>query len=310
MSVDWAGWRNTASLLLVALALGCAGRRAPQLPLDPGKVPAPAPAQTTVPDLDQGLALKAALPKLLAEARRSPTVTAWRDWLCAASHLALVEKGRQPWAPVLAELTAQPEVLADLGQDLRRLESVPARVGPVALAACLLAEGGETQVAEALALLPEDNPATLELRALALAEEGRPALAAQALSRLATAQPGRRDLPLRAGIFFLAAGQARQAMPWARQAVALDSVSGQALLLMADLHLVGLRECRALEPDFDDKLICLEVERLCARVREDSLLGGARRRREQVAGWLPSAEDRFFNHYEQARKACYQWLLP
>lgn len=256
--------------------------------------------------------LRASLPTLLWEARQDGGPAAWRTWLIASSTVAVDAQGGMPLEPVVEELEAHPGLAGSLWTEMSRAGDDIQRV---ASALCAVAMGGESWLSRALDLTEPGagRPGSLalsEARGLALVELGQPGEAARELAHVADSHSRREDLPLKVGRLFLAGGDARTALPWARRARLLPASAEDALLLLADIHLAALKQCRSVQADFDDKLVCQQVDAWCAQVSREDLLAGARRRRDLVAELLPTAEDRFFNHYDQARKVCYQWLLP
>lgn len=290
------------------LFLECTGATSP--PRVDSAPPTPLPALPVASAVDRLQALHSTLPTLLESARRDASLGAWRDWLQASAQLAELEQGHLAWDPTLRELQGHPR----LAQDLLAADSQAATgeqgLHPLVQALCLLARGQDSDHTLLLESLDSLDVAGLELRAWAWEALGHPGRAADALETLARAQPGRVDLSQRVGRLWLAAGKAPHALPWARLALRHLETRDEARLLMADIALSALSQCREVELDFDDQLLCQAVDEVCAAVERADLQSQSRRRRERVAEQLPTAEDRFFNHYDQPRKACYQWLLP
>jgi tetratricopeptide (TPR) repeat protein len=294
------------------LALACTPAR-PPLVLPTTPEPTRLPAQDGQVQVAERV-LRASLPTLLAEARRDGESGAWGMWLKTAVAVALEDAGGLPLWPVVEDLRSQPGMAFALWR--QGLSAGVPKTGEarLELALCALAAEDAAMLSRALEWLGQDEegddlPPVHEASGLIRVEVGRPGEAAVDLSRVALAQPRRQDLDLRIGRLLLAAGQAREALPWARKALGVEGEADAARLLLADIHLAALRECRAAEADFDDKLIGQQVDDLCALIQDEALATQVQRRRSQVVDLLPTAEDRFFNHYDQARKVCYQWLL-
>ncbi len=149
----------------------------------------------------------------------------------------------------------------------------------------------------------------LDLKATALEGLGRIEEAAGLLAKLFELKPGQTEIPARIGELYLSQNNLRQARRWALKSKASFPGYGKGGLLLGRVCEAAVDACAGKDLTFDDKLVYGLAAKEYDAISDPAAKGQARQRRQALEEVLPSAEDRFFNKYDQPRKDCYKWLL-
>lgn len=162
---------------------------------------------------------------------------------------------------------------------------------------------------DALIAAEPETPRHLEQKATALEGLGRVDDAARVLQRQMELQPGKADLPGRVGDLYLNRGDLASARRWALRAQRSFPDHGRGYILMAKIYEAAVDKCAGSDLKFDDKLVYELAYKEYAKVGDAAWRGTAAQRRQALEEVLPTAEDRFFNKYEQPKGECYKWLF-